>query len=78
MALPDVTVFTHLEPAEESVSWDDTTLDRSPGVAFPRVANRGSDGKRKPEVPGVVRSGATRSADDGGDDLRLRSEGATH
>jgi cation diffusion facilitator family transporter len=27
--LPALTVFTHLEPLEDAVSWDDTTLDRS-------------------------------------------------
>jgi divalent metal cation (Fe/Co/Zn/Cd) transporter len=26
-ALPDTTVFTHLEPLENPVSWDDTGLD---------------------------------------------------
>jgi len=28
-ALPSVTVFTHLEPLNDPVSWEDTTLDRA-------------------------------------------------
>lgn len=35
-AVPGVTVFTHLEPAEDPVSWDDQALDR-PGEAGGRV-----------------------------------------
>jgi divalent metal cation (Fe/Co/Zn/Cd) transporter len=29
LALPNLTVFTHLESINDPVSWDDTTLDRS-------------------------------------------------
>jgi len=29
-ALPDTTVFTHLEPREDPVAWEDTQLDRAP------------------------------------------------
>jgi divalent metal cation (Fe/Co/Zn/Cd) transporter len=31
--LEHVTVFTHLEPSEDSVSWQDTTLDRDKALA---------------------------------------------
>ena len=34
--LPDATVFTHLEPREDPVSWDDRGLDRAPS-ATPRA-----------------------------------------
>jgi divalent metal cation (Fe/Co/Zn/Cd) transporter len=29
--LPGVTVFTHIEPAEDPVSWEDEALDRPEG-----------------------------------------------
>ena len=29
-ALPDTTVFTHLEPREDPIAWEDTQLDRAP------------------------------------------------
>jgi len=31
-SIPGTTVFTHLEPAEDPVSWEDQTLDRSEGM----------------------------------------------
>ncbi len=31
-AVPDITVFTHLEAVEDGASWDDIALDRAPGV----------------------------------------------
>lgn len=37
--LPNVTVFTHLEPLEDSVSWQDTTLDRDKAVAVDKTDN---------------------------------------
>ncbi len=36
-AVPDITVFTHLEAVEDGASWDDIALDRAPGV---QVAGR--------------------------------------
>jgi divalent metal cation (Fe/Co/Zn/Cd) transporter len=30
-AVPRITVFTHLEPVEDPVAWDDMTLERDPG-----------------------------------------------
>lgn len=38
-AIPDVTVFTHLEPLDDPRSWDDTSLDRPTEGAL----RRGSD-----------------------------------
>jgi cation diffusion facilitator family transporter len=35
-ALPDTTVFTHLEPVEDPASWDDQTLDRPSSRPEPR------------------------------------------
>lgn len=39
-ALPGATVFTHLEPLDDPVSWADTGLDRAPAAAHP-VTGRG-------------------------------------
>ena len=33
-ALPGVSVLSHLEPAEDPTSWDDTDLDRGPSTAL--------------------------------------------
>lgn len=44
--LPNVTVFTHLEPLEDSVSWQDTTLDRDKAVAVDKTDNTTGQGTK--------------------------------
>jgi cation diffusion facilitator family transporter len=45
-ALPDTTVFTHLESVDDPASWDDVTLDRRPTA--PRQSGNRED-TEKPE-----------------------------
>jgi cation diffusion facilitator family transporter len=42
-ALPKTTVFTHLEPVEDPVSWEDQTLDRSVVQGVPSTQGARSD-----------------------------------
>ena len=45
VGLPHSTVFTHLEPVEDSASFDDTTLDRAPwDDAAPPAVPASADG----------------------------------
>jgi cation diffusion facilitator family transporter len=49
-ALPKTTVFTHLEPVEDPVSWDDQALDRSVVQGGPHRQEADYGLHRKPDV----------------------------